>query len=428
MTDVLLTVFWGLVVLIVLVVVHELGHFIAARSFGVRVTEFMIGLPGPSIGFEWKGTRWGITCIPLGGYNRITGMEAGPEDPNLEAVLAHVWRQGTTDIEHTALACGISDDDAAYALAVLDGWGSLNEPGRYNKTGKYAAPARDGHSLGEPREVDDPRALLDSERSQTYRGLSWLRRLVVLFAGPLMNVLLAVVLLLALFCGVGVWASSTTLSDVVEDGPADAAGIEAGDTIVSVDGVDCGDWESFAAAVGELEVGDVVEVGYVRDGESESTELEVGANDDGAAYLGVYAGYEKRHLGPIEGLSVSWSYLVETVRAYASLVNPATMADTVEQSTSVVGIAVMSKEAADTGLASLLYLVAVVSLSLGIVNLLPVPPLDGGKIVVEIVQRVIGREVSARVVNAITVGAMVLLLLLFVVLLGQDIQNFVLGG
>ncbi|MDY5661202.1 MAG: site-2 protease family protein, partial [Coriobacteriales bacterium] len=60
--NVVMTVFWGVVVLLVLVVIHELGHFIAARAFGVRVTEFMIGLPGPNIGFEHNGCRYGITC------------------------------------------------------------------------------------------------------------------------------------------------------------------------------------------------------------------------------------------------------------------------------------------------------------------------------------------------------------------------------
>ena len=428
MADALLTIFWGLVVLIVLVVVHELGHFIAARSFGVRVTEFMIGLPGPNIGFEFAGTRWGVTCIPLGGYNRITGMEAGPEDENLEQVLAYVYRQGSADIEHTALACGISEDDAAYALAVLDGWGSINEPGRCNPTDDYAAPKTEQFALGQAREVDDPKALLDAERAQTYRGLGLAKRLVVLFAGPLMNVLLAFALLIALFCGVGVSSVSTTLSDVVEDGPADQAGIQAGDKIVAVDGVEVEGWSELSEQIAELEVGQEVQIGYERDGERATATVTVGESEEGAAYLGVYAGYEQTHLTPWQGVKVSAAYLVQTVQAYAQLINPSTMAATVEQSTSVVGIAVMSKQAAPSGLVDLLYILAVISLSLGIVNLLPIPPLDGGKIVVEVIQRIIGREISARVINALTIVGMALFLLLFIVLLQQDISTYILGG
>ena len=173
MVDALLTVFWGLVVLIFLVVVHELGHFVAAKGFGVRVTEFMIGMPGPNIGFEHKGTRYGVTAIPLGGYNRIAGLEGGEEDPNLGPVLAYVYRHGSTDVEHVAAGCGISEDEAAFALTVLDGWGSINKPGRSNKTGRYCAPAAGGYELGQPREVDDPAALLARERACTFRALSY---------------------------------------------------------------------------------------------------------------------------------------------------------------------------------------------------------------------------------------------------------------
>ena len=428
MTGVIATVFWGVVVLVVLIVVHELGHFIAARAFGVRVTEFMIGLPGPNVGVEVKGTKFGITCIPLGGYNRITGMEAGPEDENLEDVLAYVYRQGSADIEHTALACGIDEDDAAMALAVLDGWGSINEPGRCNPTENYAAPRTAEFALGQAREVDDPKALLDAERAQTYRGLGLVKRLVVLFAGPLMNVLLAVAILVALFCGVGVQAASTTLSDVVAGGPAEAAGMQAGDTVVAIDGQACEGWSEFAALVAELSVGDEVTVTYERDGVQHDVALTVGESDEGAAYLGVYAGVETYHCSLLEGLQMSGAYLVATVQAYASLVNPSTAAETVSQSTSVVGIAVMAEQAASTSAVSLFYLIAIVSLSLGIVNLLPVPPLDGGKIVIEVIQRIIGREISASVINAITAVAMALLLVLFIVLLAQDIGTFVLGG
>lgn len=430
MLDVLATIFWGLVVLIFLVVTHELGHFVAARSYGVRVTEFMIGLPGPNVGFEYKGTRFGVTCIPLGGYNRITGMESGPEDPNLEQVLAYVYRQGSSDVEHTAAALGISEDDAEVALMILDGWGSINEPGRCNPTDKYAAPKTEEYELGEAREVEDPKALLDSERKQTYRGLSFPKRLVVLFAGPLMNIVIAFVILTGMFCIAGVSVASTTLSDVVEDGPAAEAGMQAGDTIVGVDGQETEDWDALSSAIAGLEVGQVVDVEYERDGERKTAEVTVGASEDDedSPYLGVYAGTETKHYSIAGGLQASWAYFVATVGAYVSLVNPATTVETVEQSTSVVGIAVMSKEAAEVGPVSLLYIVAVISLSLGIVNLLPVPPLDGGKIVIEIVQRISGRDVPTKVINAITVVAMALLLILFIVLLRQDIVRFVLGG
>ncbi|MCD8199930.1 MAG: M50 family metallopeptidase [Coriobacteriaceae bacterium] len=425
--DVVLTIFWGLVVLIILVFVHELGHFLFARLFGARVTEFMIGMPGPNIGFERNGCRYGITCIPLGGYNRITGMEGGPEDPNLSKVLAYVYRHGKADVEHTAMACDLDTGEAENALIILDGWGSIKKPARSDKSGLYSAPQTDTYELGEPREVDDETALLDGERAQTYRGLKFWQRLCVLFAGPVFNVVFALIIFIVLLSGIGVTSATTTLEDVIADSPAQVAGLEAGDTITALDGVETPDWETLSDEIASLTVGEDVTVSYVRDDEPETTELTVGAREDGTPQLGVYMATAPERVSVFRALGDSFVYIGQTVAAYASLFNPMTAAETVSESTSVVGIAVMSREAASASPLLLLYLLAAVSLSLGIVNLIPLPPLDGGKIVVEVIQKIIRRDIPASVINAITVVVIALLIVLFLILLNQDIHNFILG-
>ena len=422
------TIFWFIVVIVILVLVHELGHFLAARAFGVRVTEFMIGLPGPNIGFERNGCRYGVTCIPLGGYNRITGMEGGPEDPNLEQVLAYVYRQGSTDAEHVALACGIDAEAAEQALTILDGWGSINAPGRGNKTTRYAAPKTEEYGLGQAREVADPEALLDEERKHTYRALSCWKRLVVLFAGPIMNILLALVIFVMIFSVIGLPAASTTISEVVPDGPAAVAGMQGGDTIVAINGTETPDWATLTGAISTLKPGDEAAVEYMRNGVREHADVLVGTNTDGRPQLGIFAGQETRRIPVTEALATSWQYFTMTVQAYINLFNPVTAGETISQSTSIVGIAVMSERAAAIGIVPLLYILAVVSLSLGIVNLVPLPPLDGGKIVVEVIQRITRRDIPVKVINAVTIVVIALLLLLFVVLLRQDIVNFILGG
>ena len=426
MADALLTVFWGLLLLIVLVVVHELGHFIAAKGFGVRVTEFMIGLPGPSIGFERGGTRYGVTAVPLGGYNRIAGLEGGKEDPNLGPVLAYVYRHGSTDPEHVAAGCNISQEDAELALIILDGWGSINKPGRCNKTGKYCAPAVGGYELGQPREVEDPAALLATERAATFRGLSYPKRLVVLFAGPLMNILLAVVLFLVVFCGIGIAYTTTAIGSLTEGGPAQAAGLQVGDVITSINGTEVTSAVEVSAALSGAQEGDVVTVGYERSGQQEQAQVTIALGEGGRPIIGFYGEPGRYRLNPAEALTASGSMFVATVEAYASLFNPATAAETISQSSSVVGISVMAKKAADQGAFMLLYLAGVVSLSLGIVNLLPFPPLDGGKIVTETVERVSRCSVPVRLINATTVAVMALFLFLFVVLAMQDVNNFIL--
>ena len=88
--DVLVMVLCATVVIGFLVFIHEGGHYLAARAFGVRVTEFMLGLPGPSVGFTRGGTRFGVTAVPLGGYAKVCGMEPGEMSPHLQPVLAEL--------------------------------------------------------------------------------------------------------------------------------------------------------------------------------------------------------------------------------------------------------------------------------------------------------------------------------------------------
>jgi regulator of sigma E protease len=230
------------------------------------------------------------------------------------------------------------------------------------------------------------------------------------------------------FSIVGTTVASTTLADVVPDGPAAQAGIQAGDRIVQVGDARIDDWAGLTVAVQALKVGDKVEVGYEHDGAEKVATVTVTAKEDGTPQLGVIASTETRRMSVPDALATTGEYLVMTVQAYTRLFNPVTAMETVEQSTSVVGISVMAKQSADAGLVPLLFVLAVVSLSLGVVNLVPVPPLDGGKIVVECIQKVIRRDIPANIIGTISVVMIALFLLLFVVLLRQDILNFVLGG
>ena len=175
--DVVLMILYVSILLGFLVLIHEGGHYLASRAFGVRVTEFMIGFPGPGIGFTKWGTKFGVTCVPLGGYAKVCGMEPGEMSPHLEAVLAAAYRRGTANMEDIAQDCDISDDDALAALDELVEWGSLQAPTKKDKFNTYRAPATHptkkqikqaeeagepaplSYELGQPRLIDDAHAL-----------------------------------------------------------------------------------------------------------------------------------------------------------------------------------------------------------------------------------------------------------------------------
>ena len=368
--DVLITILCATIVLGFLVFIHEGGHFLAARTFGVRVSEFMIGFPGPSLSFKRGETRFGVTCVPLGGYARVCGMEAGERSPHLQAVLACVYRHGTMDLEDVAEACFIPVDDAEVALFELVEWGSLTGPKKTDPYNTFRAPEtpkwtkrqlkkRQAAGLPDPvyyeegqaRPVEDAAALYQAELSQQYCNLPFWKRCVILFAGPGVNVLFALLAFVLIYSVLGFDVQYQDSGEVVH---------------MTVD--------------------------------------------------------------PLRAIQAGFTYIGMVIAAVVSLFNPATVAQTVSDSTSVVGIAVMSKSAFEAGFTNALAFMAMISTSLGIMNLLHIPPLDGGRLVVEVIQKIRRKNVSLRAMNIATMVGMGLFLLLFVVMLNQDIQRFIFGN
>ena len=367
--DIVLMIIYATILLGFLVFIHEGGHYLAARAFGVRVTEFMLGLPGPSVGFTRGGTRFGVTAVPLGGYAKVCGMEAGEMSPHLEQALAALYRRGTANMEDIARDCGISDDDAYEALEELVEWGSIKGPTKKDQYNTYRAvevrptkkqvkaaeaamqAAPPSYALGEARPVADASALFESEYRQQYRALPFWKRSVILVAGVFVNLLFAVLLFVLMFSVIGYEAQSP---------------------------------------------------------------------NTGIFYHAV--------MSPLQSVQAGFSYIGQVVLMVASLFNPATAADTVSNSTSIIGIAVMSKSAVDMGLMGVLQFTAMISVSLGIMNLLPIPPLDGGRFVVEVFQKISRRVVSTKALNYVSAAGMLLFLGFFLVMANQDIQRFVFGN
>ena len=131
---------------------------------------------------------------------------------------------------------------------------------------------------------------------------------------------------------------------------------------------------------------------------------------------------------PLRAIDMGFTYIGMVVQAVIGLFNPATFGATVSDSTSVMGIAVASKSAADAGLISFLEFSAMISVSLGIMNLIPIPPLDGGRFVIEIFQKISKKVVTMRVLNYMSAVGMLLFIGLFFVMVNQDIQRFVFGN
>lgn len=453
-------VFWGVVLLSSLVFVHEAGHYLAARAFGMRVTEFFLGMP-----CRWRlshkskdhGTEVGVTPILLGGYNRICGME-GETNELAAPILELVSKAGRIEVSELANKLDTSEDAICEQLSVLVDWASLEpyydeEAGERpnQKTWPHCVQTvqRDanlltafdsGHDFsltgstaaGEPHALPEGGSieLLSMERSHTYQGKGFLARAVTLIAGPAINVICGIAIIAGVLSAVGVQvaSSSTVIGSVADASLAQAAGVQPGDRIESVAGVRADDWTEMGQLLRDsIAAGQPFEITLERDGQELGATVDPTSQDNDGKF-GIMASIEVYHPSLGESLGLGWRYLTSTVGYVAQLFQPAHTAEVVSQSTSIVGISVMASQAAETGVESFLFLMAAISLSLGIMNLIPIPPLDGGKLLIELIQLVSRRTVPARVQGYLSYVGLALALLLFFAVLRQDIVRFVIGG
>ena len=471
---ILAPVFWGLVTLSALVFVHEGGHFLAARACGVRVTEFFLGMPCRfNIHHVSRriGTKFGITPILLGGYAAICGMD--PTDVGCaSAVLSYVHRKGRATVSDIARDLSVSEDDALEACVLLLGWGSLapvydesKGEGAHSKyyPSTYAAMPRDaaGNTVYDGRAFDrahataqgepwDPpmgeQTFFDAERSRTYLGKGFWKRALMLVAGIAVNIITGFLLLVVVYSAIGVTApvDVNALGSVEASSPAADAGIRAQDRIMSIDGVATFTWTDILDQLQDAKAGQAVEVEVWRPHDDDDARAaDEGANLKDAAWLsshgssssktvtlneegklGIEVSTRTVHLNPLDSCRIAVSYIAQTAQMVGSLLNPTHTMEVLDNSTSIVGISVMFSQAAAAGPATFLNFAALISFSLGFMNLLPIPPLDGGKLLIEVVQAIGRRPVPLKVQNAISFVGVGLFLLLFVYILRMDILRF----
>lgn len=449
-------VFWGVVVLSALVFVHEGGHFLAARACGMRVTEFYLGMPcriRASRKSRRYGTEFGVTPVLLGGYTRICGME-GSDDELLAECFALVQREGRVLATDVAASLDVDIDRAYALLATLSDWASIRpyyDPDKGERPGQGSYPeafetlARDanmlteydsGHDFGlpgsstyaQPRPLADPDASLAAEKSRTYLGKGFLRRVVTLLAGPLVNVVLAFAIVTASLSIVGITVpvNSNKLGGVEPGSYASKAGLRAGDTITSIGGTAVSDWNDVAKALdGVLGTGRDFSVTYVRSGGSHTVTVSVGGKK--VKTFGVDAQTRQARL-PVWSAAGAALYYGREVAGFAvRLIIPQQTMRTLDSASSVVGISAAASQAAASGINDLLLFVAMVSMSLGFMNLLPIPPLDGGKILIELVQLVARRPLSLRAQTIVSYVGLAFFAFVFVFALKNDIMRLVIG-
>ena len=382
--------------LAILVMIHEAGHFFAARAVGMTPRKFYIGF-GPPIAKTTRGlVEYGIGSIPLGGYVKIPGMNRPSPGDVAAALTPEAREQHRADLARLDDALEREDWPAAKAEV------------------ESLRPA-----LGQTRVWQELEWALAPDAY--WRQATW-RRLTAIFAGPAVNLVFAVVIFTSLFL-VASERNTNVIGRVLSGSPAAAAQLRPGDAIERVAGarvkpneipkhIRATEGRPFRIVV--LRHGKRVVIGPVRAKE-----------DHGAYRIGIAI---EARTGPGESLPqaswdslrLTWTITADTVRGIGHL---ASGRDT-NQVSSSVGIVRVSAQAWRQGLRDFLFVLGLVSLALGLLNLLPVLPLDGGHIVMALVEKVRGRTFR----QAVYIRYSVVGLTLFAVLMYFGLRNDLFGG
>jgi regulator of sigma E protease len=336
-----------------LIILHEAGHFTAAKAVGMRVERFSLFF-GPMLWKIRRGeTEYGIGPIPLGGYVKITGMNPA-EDLPLDAI---------------------------------------------------------------------PRAY--------YNQPVW-KRVVVILAGPFVNLAIAFIIVWALLMANGISQPSLQVAGVQAGTPA-AAKLQAGDQIVSVDGVrgsedairnQIGTHKCAGAQVNGCEAATPATVVVRRDGRLQTFELRPKySSADGRPLLGFEFGSTIESVGPVHAASLTftdlWSVTKQTVSAIARIFEPKER----KQLNGIVGAYTVTEQSFSTSATRALEVLALVSLSLGVINLFPFLPLDGGHVFWAVAEKVRGKRIAFEVMERASLVGFVLIVGLFLIGLTNDVST-----
>jgi len=397
------SIFVSILGLGLLILIHEAGHFFVARAVGMNPRKFYLGFPPALLKTRRGGIEYGVGAIPLGGYVKIPGMHrpaAGDLDVHFGRALAD-QPSLTSAVEELRRRLAASDyegaRDAVRQLAVQVEGASLSP----------AAASAAERGLTDIDDALGPDAY--------WRARTW-KRVAVIFAGPGANLVLAVVLFAALFMAGG-GRATRTVDDVVPETPAASIGLQTGDRILEIGGrrVDAGDIaEAISSSEGrELTLlveraGQRVTLGPVRPRET-----------DGSYRLGFVLRGEG--LGAADSTWQAFRVTGLVTKEIGASLGRLVTGEGREEISSPVGIVQGSSQAVDQGTTNYLWVLGLISLSLALLNLLPLLPLDGGHIMFSLIEGVRGKAVAREVYERVSAIGIAVVLLLFFIGLSNDI-------
>ena len=396
--------------LALLILIHEAGHFFVARAVGMSPRKFYLGFPPAVAKVRRNGIEYGLGGIPLGGYVKIPGMHRpAPSDVDVHLGRAiHEAPELRGPAERVKRELGVGEMEAARAeLPSL-------------------AAAVDRADLSPMAEKGARRALTDIAdglgEDAYWRQRTW-KKVAVIFAGPATNLVFAVVLLAVVYAiGVPV-ATTATVDNVVAGSPAQTIGLQPGDRIVAINGKAVAADEISATIRGSE--GRPLRVTVVRAGERVTLPAARPERMEGAYRLGFALGQQFQSYGPIDSTRFALEDTWTVTKGIGGALGRLVTGENREEVSSAVGIVQGSSQALEAGFRYYLQVLALISLSLALLNLLPLLPLDGGHITFSIIEGIRGRALGREVYERVSLVGIALVLFLFAIGLSNDIGRHV---
>lgn len=328
----MLTAISAIFVFLIVVLVHELGHFTVAKLVGIKVNEFAIGM-GPKLYQRKKGeTQYTLRLLPIGGYVQMEGEDESSDDP------------------------------------------------------------------------------------RSFSNVSVLSRIGVILAGGIMNFILAIVVLTIVSYGVGM--PTTKIQETTINSPAQLAGIQKGDIITEINGTKIRNWEGIEDSINDSDIDNVIEIKIERNGNLEVLSLKP-TLEEGRTIIGIIPQFEQSITSAIKGGFQKTGEFLKIMFEFLGMLFQGNVST--NDLSGPVGIVREIGAQAELGIYNVLFLLGFISVNLGFLNLLPIPALDGSRIIFLLIELIRGKPVDPNKEGFIHLIGFVLLIGLMLIVTYKDI-------
>ncbi|KGH33288.1 RIP metalloprotease RseP [Lactococcus cremoris] len=409
----------------IIVAIHEYGHLWWAKRSGILVREYAVGM-GPKIfAHQAKdGTLYTIRILPLGGYVRLAGW--GDDKTEIKK------GQAASLVVSKSEAVNSGDENSVSNIVRRI---NLSEHVELEEAVPMLITEYDfekelfieGEVFGEIKRysVDHDATIIEEDGTEVriapldvqYQSAGVFHKMLTNFGGPLNNFILGLVAFIVLtFIQGGVPSNSNAIGQVEKGTPAYTAGLKSGDKIQAVNGTKTADWDKLVTEISSSN-GKELKLEISRSGKSETLTV-TPKKMDGSYRVGIMQSMKTGFFDKITGGFVQAGQATTAIfRALGSLIARPSL----DKLGGPVAIYQLSGQAARAGLPTIIQLLAMLSINLGIVNLFPIPVLDGGKIVLNIIEAIRGKALSPEKESIITLVGVVFMLVLFVAVTWNDI-------